>query len=164
RQALFDSHDGDTINFDPSLKGQIITLTTGQLAIAKNVTISGPGANLLAVSRDQSAPQFRIFNIAPNHFVSIQELTISNGLASNSFGGGIYNQASQLSVINCTVTANSASFTGGGIQNEASVGSATLRIENSTISGNSAGDYGGGIGNFENGPNPVTLTISNSTL
>ena len=63
RQALFDSHDGDTINFDPSLKGQTITLTTAELAISRNVTISGPGANLLAVSRDQNAPHFRIFNI-----------------------------------------------------------------------------------------------------
>src|SRR5246127_4858651 len=61
RQALVDSHDGDTINFDPALNGQTILLTTAELAIAKNVTISGPGANLLAVSRDQNAPGFRIF-------------------------------------------------------------------------------------------------------
>jgi hypothetical protein len=164
RQALFDSHDGDTINFDPALKGQTIILTSAELAIAKNVTISGPGANLLAVSRGQNAPQFRIFNIIPNHSVSIQGLTISNGLVSNSFGGGIYNQASQLFVMNCTVTANSTQLSGGGIQNEAMLGSATLRVENSTISSNSAGDYGGGIANFVEGQNPATLTISNSTL
>src|SRR6478672_7668187 len=48
RQALVDSHDGDTIDFDPALNGQTILLTTAELAIAKNVTISGPGANLLA--------------------------------------------------------------------------------------------------------------------
>src|SRR5216117_4068755 len=67
RQALADSHDGDTIDFDPALNGQTILLTTAELAIVKNVTISGPGANLLAVSRDQNAPGFRIFHVAPNH-------------------------------------------------------------------------------------------------
>lgn len=69
RQALADANDGDTINFDPALNGQTILLTTAELAIAKNVTISGPGANLLAVSRDQNAPGFRIFHVAPNHTV-----------------------------------------------------------------------------------------------
>src|SRR5438094_5417285 len=66
RQALVDANDGDTINFDPALKGQTVLLTTAELAIAKSITISGPGANLLAVSRDQNAPQFRIFHVAPN--------------------------------------------------------------------------------------------------
>ena len=41
RQALFDSHDGDTINFDSTLKGQIILLSTAELLINKNITISG---------------------------------------------------------------------------------------------------------------------------
>src|SRR5437660_696945 len=43
RQALVDSQDGDTINFDPALNGQTILLTTAELAIAKNVTISRLG-------------------------------------------------------------------------------------------------------------------------
>src|SRR5262245_10662047 len=164
RQALADANNGDTINFDSALKGQTITLATAELPINTNITISGPGANLLALSRAPNTSPFRIFNIRPNHSVSIQGLTIANGLVLNSFGGGIYNEASQLSVIDCTVTANSTNLSGGGIQSSATVGSATLRIENSTISGNSAGDYGGGIGNFVSGPNPATLIINNSTL
>jgi hypothetical protein len=60
RQALADANNGDTINFDPALNGQTILLTSVELAIAKNVTISGPSANLLAVSRDQNAPGFRL--------------------------------------------------------------------------------------------------------
>jgi len=45
RQAILDASPsgGDTINFD--LTGTI-TLTSGELAIAKNVTITGPGANV----------------------------------------------------------------------------------------------------------------------
>src|SRR6476659_4920847 len=55
RPALADANDGDTIDFDPALKGQTVTLTSGELLINKNITISGPGANLLAVSRAAKA-------------------------------------------------------------------------------------------------------------
>src|SRR5437773_8056200 len=48
RQAISASSPGDTIDFDSSLNGQIIALTSGGLIINKNLTITGPGANLLA--------------------------------------------------------------------------------------------------------------------
>jgi predicted outer membrane repeat protein len=156
RQALVDSQDGDTIDFDPSLKGQTISLTSAELVINKSITISGPGPNLLAVSRAQNAPAFRIFNLIPGRSVTIQGLTISNGLAPEfGCGGGILDEGSSLSLMNCTVSGNSTDGTGGGICAESK---ATLTIESSTLSGNYAGDYGGGIAN--NG----TLTINNSTL
>ena len=50
RQALTDSHDHDTITFDPALNGQFITLTSSELVIDKSITISGPGPDMLAVS------------------------------------------------------------------------------------------------------------------
>jgi hypothetical protein len=88
--------------------------------------------------------------------VTIQGLTISNGLAPEfGCGGGILDEGSSLSLMNCTVSGNSTDGTGGGICAESK---ATLTIESSTLSGNYAGDYGGGIAN--NG----TLTINNSTL
>ena len=156
RQALVDSHDGDTIDFDPSLKGQTISLTSAELVINKSITISGLGPNLLAVSRAQNAPAFRIFNLMPGRSVTIQGLTISNGLAPDfGCGGGILDEGSSLSLINCTVSGNSTDGTGGGICADAN---ATLTIDSSTISGNYAGDYGGGIANSG------TLTINNSTL
>ena len=49
RQAIANSSPGDTIDFDSSLSGQTITFTSGGLTINKNLTIAGPGANLLAV-------------------------------------------------------------------------------------------------------------------
>src|SRR5262245_56360130 len=49
RQALVDANDGDTINFDPSLVAQTITLTSGQLYIRRDVTVTGPGAPFLTV-------------------------------------------------------------------------------------------------------------------
>src|SRR5215216_2935253 len=54
RQALVDSHDGDTIDFDPSVKGQTISLTSAELVINKSITISGLGPNLLTVLRAQN--------------------------------------------------------------------------------------------------------------
>ena len=51
RQAVVDSQDGDTIDFDPPLKGQTISLTSAELVINKSITISGFGPNLLAVLR-----------------------------------------------------------------------------------------------------------------
>src|SRR5215471_10925548 len=52
RQALADANDGDTINFDVSLKGQTIALTSDELVIDKSITITGPGSDQLAVSVD----------------------------------------------------------------------------------------------------------------
>lgn len=156
RQALGDAHEGDTIDFDPALKGQTITLTTAELVINQSITISGFDPNLLAVSRAQNAPAFRIFNVVAGLTVAIQGLTISNGSATQfGCGGGIYNGGSTLSMMNCTVSGNSTDGTGGGICAESN---ATLTIDSSTLSGNYAGDYGGGIAN--NG----TLIINNSTL
>jgi hypothetical protein len=170
RQALAVVNDGDTIDFDPALNGQTITLTTGELAITKNVTISGPGANLLAVSRDQNAPGFRIFHVAANHTVIIQGITITHGIDVS--GAGIWNDHATLTVNSCAVTGNSATdskYAGGGIFNDGSCcsggsGPATLTVMNSTISGNSANaGFGGGIMNLGLGF-PATLAVSNSTI
>src|SRR5215831_2846690 len=169
RQALADANDGDTIDFDPALNGQTITLTTAELAIPKNVTIGGPGANLLAVSRDQNAPEFRIFHVAPNRTVIVEGITISNGIAIS--GGGIYNSHSTLTVDGCAISGNSATdskYAGGGIFNDgfssSGSGPATLNVMNSTISGNSANaGFGGGIMNLGLGY-VATLTVSNSTI
>src|SRR4029077_965542 len=160
RQALADAKNGDTIDFDPALKGQTISLTSGELAIDKNITITGPGANLLAVSRVQNASPFRVFHVLPAHAAIIQGLTISNGIAQPGFGGGILNEGSA-TVVNCAVSGNSATVSGGGIfSGYSSERATTLIIESSTLNGNFAGDYGGAVANLFFG----TVTILNSTL
>src|SRR5712692_8488258 len=147
RQALADANDGDTINFDSSLNGQKITLTSGQLNVDKDVTISGPGANNLAV--DGNA-QSRVFYVNPGKTVTIDGLTVANG-----YGGGISNNDGFALVSNCTISGNS----GGGISNTAFNSDATLTITNSTISGNS----GGGISNTGFNSD-ATLTVTNCTI
>ena len=113
RQALVNANDGDTINFDSSLNGQRITLTSGQLNVDKDVTISGPGAKNLAV--DGNA-QSRVFYVNPGKTVTIDGLTVANGHANFGYGGGIYNDAAALTVTNCMLSGNSA-YSGGGICN-----------------------------------------------
>jgi predicted outer membrane repeat protein len=149
---------GSTITFAADIRGAIL-LTAGQLLIDKNLIISGPGANLLAVQRDASVATARIFNIAASRNVVISGLTISNGTAPADRGGGILNGGT-LTLINDTVSLNSAiGGNGGGIYNNFG----TLAIVGSTISGNkidsATAGSGGGIFNFGG-----TITISNSTL
>src|SRR5207249_11120013 len=85
RQAILNASSGDTINFAPSVT--TVTLTSGELVIDKNLTITGPGANRLTVQRSTRAS--RIFHISSSTAtVSISGMTISNGYTSDP-GGGI---------------------------------------------------------------------------
>jgi hypothetical protein len=155
RQALADVNVGDTINF--AVTGTI-GLTSGELAVDKSVTISGPGPNLLAVSA--SGLQFgSVFHVTPGDTVIIEGLTISDAVR----GSGIYNDQATLVVTNCIIT-NNQSTNGGGIYND---GPATLTVLNSTIDTNCACSSGGGLGGgiyssvlFGN----AVLTIVNSTV
>jgi hypothetical protein len=52
RQAILNASSGDTINFAPSVT--TVTLTSGELVIDKNLTITGPGANRLTVQVNTS--------------------------------------------------------------------------------------------------------------
>ena len=188
RQVLADANDGDTINFDSSLNGQKITLTSGELSVDKDVIISGPGASHLAV--DGNA-QSRVLSINPGNTVTISGLTIENGYTNEPpGGGGIFNYDGTLTVSDCTISGNSGggisndgfrggatltvtnctvndntgtSSGGGGINNGGDEGGALLTITNSTISGNSAG-FGGGIANGGGIDSTAIVTVSNSTL
>ena len=79
RQAILDASSGDTINFAPSVT--TVTLTSGELVIDKNLTITGPGANRLTVTaKPHDFVAFRVFNISSSTVtVSISGITISNG-------------------------------------------------------------------------------------
>ena len=163
RQAILDasSSGGDTINFD--LTGTI-TLTSGQLFITKNLTISGPGANVLTVRRSPAGgtSEFRIFSIGSGSNVTISDLTIRNGRDYNS--GGIYNDGGTLTVNNCVFTANSGGgYGGGGIMNDGSNHNARLTVNNCVFDGNSADFMAGGILNFSTGDS-ANLTVSNCTV
>jgi Domain of unknown function (DUF4347) len=168
----------DVINFTGSIFKDaipdVITLTTGQLTISSDITITGTGASKLSISGQNS---LRVFEIAGASKVTISGLSITEGsapdgggiqnfgiltlnnstvsgnMASGGFGGGIYNGGT-LTLNNSTVSGNTARFEGGGILND----SGTLTLNNSTVSGNTATFKAGGILNFG------TLSLTNSTV
>lgn len=162
RQALADASSGDTIRFAPALNGQAIDLHS-QLVIDRNIAISGPGSDQLAVQRNDGE-SFSIFRVMSGHTVIIEGLTIRGGDAGldvGAVGGGIRNDGSILTINNCVVGPNTSSVSGGGIYN--SFG-ARLTIINSLVSQNSVASglnpSGGGIHNAVGG----TLEIRNSTI
>src|SRR5215475_4724426 len=91
RQALAAAADGDTIDFDYSLNGQTITLTSGELLVDKGVIVNGLGPNNLAVDGNHAS---RVFHVSGDVTATISGLTITNGQASgfshSDGGGGIY--------------------------------------------------------------------------
>ncbi len=163
----------DTINFSLP-PGSTISLLTELPAIDGNLVINGLGADSLTIQRSTAdgTPEFRILKINPDRVVTINRLTVSNGIVRDEVavgvGGGILNDSGTLNLVSCTVSGNYASA-GGGLYNSAespSTGAtATLTITNSTISGNRAKDGGAGVMSFVMSNNGSTvLTITNSTI
>ena len=149
RQAIADAIDGDTILFDSSLEGQTISLTSGELLITKKLTISGPGANLLAISGNNLS---RVIHIAAT--VTINGVTIKEGTAPD--GGGIFNNGGSVTLTNSTIASNTATATGGG--GIVNFGGGSVALTNSTVASNTA-PTGGGIFNQEG-----SITLANSTV
>ncbi|HJT76629.1 MAG TPA: hypothetical protein VJ739_05460, partial [Gemmataceae bacterium] len=94
--AHADKHK-DTIAFAPSLSGQTIMLTSGELDLTTSLTIQGPGDGPVTISGGGAS---RVFKVGANVNVTLSGLTISGGdgvaVASSSTqfdgqGGGIYN-------------------------------------------------------------------------
>jgi len=194
RQALADANDGDTIDFAVS---GTISLTSGELVIDKNIAISGPGSNSLTVRPSQPSFRvfnvmpghsitiqgltisFGYAGFAQGGGIYLNEhvtATIADCSLTNNYTGDIggaifidgYGGGAMLTVLNSTITGNTAGTTdhggsGAGIESSADV----LTIINSTVSNNTAfigndfiGGYGGGIDSGGEG----TVEISNTTI
>jgi predicted outer membrane repeat protein len=150
RQAILDANaqaGADTITFNVS---GIITLAS-PLAITDpaGLTIDGAGQNI-TISGDNAV---RVMSVHSGAVLTLQNLTIADGVAMSGSGGGVLNSGT-LTVSNSTFFQNISVFNnGGGISN-----SGTLTVSNSTFSHNQAGQ-GGGIFHSIG-----TLTVSNSTF
>ncbi len=140
----------DTIDFAPNVRGKIV-LTGSEIELYKpigtNLTIIGPGADVLSI---ESNFAHRIFRAQLGN-LKISGLRISRGFAPDGFvnrGGGIWVvEGANLTLENCRITENQR----GGIYTQSD---STLTINNSLISGND----GGGI--ISEG----MLAMSNSTV
>jgi Big-like domain-containing protein len=168
RQAIADACDASTITFDMTAVTSPITLTTAELTINKNLTITGPGSNVLTIQRSvaDATPQFRIFNVSVSvTTVNISGLAVSSGHpldgtaggfagGNGADGGGIRNVAtlvmSDVGIIGNQSGNGGAAESlpgnggkGGGIYNEGG----TVTMTNCVVIGNHSGDGGtGGTG------------------
>jgi hypothetical protein len=174
----------DTINLGPGCV--IIKLDSAYAGsesafpeITSVITINGNGATLQRNA--DSAEYFRIFKVASNGNLTLNQVTLKGGVAVN--GGAIFNHGGSLTVSNSTISGNETYRYGGGggifnlqgtltvsdsiiSDNWADSGSAidnqqgTLTVSNSTISNNNnkVSEAGGGISNSG------TLTVTNCTI
>jgi hypothetical protein len=148
--------------------------------ITTPITINGNGAT---IERDASAPEFRFFRVTSGGTLTLNDLTLTGGLITNSSGGAIYSSSGATVRLNRTTLSGNTSVTSdaGGLYNDGGTAilidstvsgntarrsgglsnqSGQMTIINSMISGNTA-EYGGGL--FMQG-GPAQLTIINSVI
>ena len=184
RQAISDAASGDTV----SIPAGTYTLTLGtELIIDKSLTLNGDGSGTTIIQAAASSADAtsRVFRIFSGNNVAISDVTVRNGNASPSNGGGIQN-AGTLTLTRSTVSGNKADTASGGIDNLD-----TLTVASSTVSHNSSHHVGGGIwnqgaltvidsdisgnttgqdggigrgGGIGNGGAPATMTVTNTTV
>lgn len=190
RQAISDANgNGDpsnTIDFNLA-PGATITLTGGQIAVSKTLTITGPGNNGITISGNNAD---RIFDVAPASSdveLSIEGLTLRDGRVTG-VGGCIRalsdaNYIATVSLNNSVVTGCTAEATGGanftldfgggpfalegmggGIfaSSYSDPPSTSLRLTDSTVSGNTARVSGGGV--LASQAEVVRSRVSNNTV
>ena len=158
RFAIENAMNGDTITFDPSIDGDTIKLTYGEIDINKNLVIIGNDTTNTIID----ARYFhRIFEIRSGNTVEITGIKFQRGF-SNEQGGAIENDGT-LSIKEClfekNITQNNMPYAidevgnsslskarhsqnGGAIYSD---GDFSLQVANSTFRGNFAQQEGGAI-------------------
>ncbi|MBK8049127.1 MAG: Ig-like domain repeat protein [Anaerolineales bacterium] len=181
RQGIVDACTGGEITFASTMTATgaaTILLTSDQLTITRDITITGLGANLIKVSGNNAR---RSFTIVPGVTAQISALTIQDGLDLYK-GAGINNEGN-LTLVDVTVSNNTAAITGGGgiynagiltltrvslLSNTAQQSGAgvynagTLVTADTTFDSNSAWTAGGGI--YSTGPLTLRTTTFNRNL
>lgn len=156
RQAISSAQNGDVINFQAGLSGTI-NLNSPTLCFdcnaVRNVTINGPGANVITISGVKANGTFDIFSITRSGSnITINGLTIKRDGQPGNFGSAINNRGT-LTVNNCVINGHQqSSIQGAGIAN-----TGTATVQNCSFSNNTAAD-GGAI--FNRG----TLTVTGSSF
>jgi uncharacterized protein (TIGR03437 family) len=140
RQAILDAPANGEILFDPGVFNiaRTITMSSGEILINKSLTITGPGADLLTLTGNNTQRIFRVAANVPN--ATINDITIANGRATD-VGGGIVSDGN-LTLNRCKVVNNFAANSGGGVY----VGGATAAFTDCTFSGNTTGSGTAGAG------------------
>jgi hypothetical protein len=163
RDALAQAQAGDLVDFAPDVRGTI-SLTSGELDIGQSVSITGPGADQLAISGGMAS---RVFEVFAGTNVYLSGLTVTAGRltptgTNTATGAGIDNHGT-LTVTNCAVTGNTiaggsnSTGEGGGVFNDGN-----LTVLGGSVSNDSAGGDVGLGGGIWNGTG--TLVVLDSTI
>lgn len=114
---------------------------TGLPTITSRVTIAGQGAGQTIIERADDAPLFRLFQVAPEGALTLQDLTLQGGEVDIDFlerGGGIRNLGSL--IIQDSVLTEHKAWVGGAIENRG-----TLLLQRSALTDNFADFVGAGL-------------------
>jgi CSLREA domain-containing protein len=138
------------ITFASGLKGTV-TINGAFMSINGQISIEGPGANIITLSGGGTN---QIFNINPGTY-TISGLTLANAYAGAN-GGALYiNPGANVTTASCVFNNNTAN-SGGAIYNNDGI----LTVSGSVLSNNTAyGGQGGGIFSNEG-----MLTVTDSTF
>ncbi len=131
------------------------TGTPDQLEVDSDISILGPGANLLTIDARGATRVFNVYSAATDAVIA--DVTITGG-GGTSDGGGVYLGYGTLMLDGVRIV-NNESYSGGGIVNM----SGDLTIKNSEISGNQA-VWGGGIAHSGGSLTVLNTTISGNTI
>ena len=164
RQAVLEANTNpgaDIIVFDASSAGTI-TLTSGEIDIAGDVTITGLGAANSIISGNHNSRIFYIYNAAASLTVSISGVTMTEGWSKA--GGAIVNWGNDLTLSGVVLSGNTSVGGGGAIQSAKSSSPNTdryapLTIIDSEISQNTSDGNGGGLDLYFMGDTTITNTV-----
>jgi len=149
------------ITFDPAtfVVGTKVLLTTGEMAVTKNLTINGIGTDRVILDGNALS---RIFNVnIPGSTFNMSNLTLQNGNAAGN-GGALLIDNEETTLTNVVITGNTATGSGGGIAITGTGGFLTL--DHSTVSANTATGLGGGIASFGSSVTGTPITLQSSTI
>jgi hypothetical protein len=135
RAALANLSESGTVDFDSSLSGGKITLTSGELnAGLDKFTIQGPNTGELTIDGNENG---RIFNFSGED-ISLSNLTLIDGLTDES-GGAIYADCNSLTLTNVVISNSQARIGGGAVAAEGELVIDGGRFENNRLIGGGRG-------------------------
>lgn len=163
RQAILDANaamGSNTIDFAASfsMSPHTITFTTPTPQINGQLTITGPGASLLTVTRTGNVTaSSNVFNSFATS-LTMSGITVTGGNINGNGGGlSISGINPNITLDSMVFTSNNANGNGGGISLN---NNAALTVRNSTMSNNTATALGGAISFFQGG----SLVMQNCTV
>lgn len=111
--------------------------------IERPVTILGHGSR---IERDPGlacpvGPEFRLFEVAGDGVLTLDDLSVSNGCLSSGAGGGVFTSGGTVVLRKASIQGNETGSDGGGVAVEAG----NLLAFDSTVRGNLSAGSGGGV-------------------